>query len=323
MNTHTLFAFDRDCGVKPLTRLTRFGLVAAISASLGACALPNKPAEVATPAHMTPATPATRDLLKLPPPQGKVIVAVYGFRDQTGQYKPSPDSSFSTSVTQGAGSILVKALKDSGWFTPVEREGLQELLTERRIVRALDGSQGDNTPPIRIPALMPASVMIDGGIIAYESNVRTGGLGARFLGVGLSTLYRMDQVTVSLRSVDIRTGRILQTVSTTKTIFSYEIRPSVYKFVNFKDLLEIEAGVTNNEPTQLCVKEAIEAAVVHLMVQGLKDGSWRLRDEKDWSNPVLQTYLNEHNTYAVGVGGADTTENSAGTVSQPAVSTGS
>ncbi|MBB5214320.1 CsgG/HfaB family protein [Parapusillimonas granuli] len=283
-------------GARPAFRL---GAAATLSVLLAACAAPHKPVEVATPAHLTPATPSTRDLLKLPPPKGKVIVAVYGFRDQTGQYKPSPDSSFSTSVTQGAASMLVKALKDSGWFTPVERESLQELLTERRIVRALDGSQGDNAPPIHIPALMPASVLIDGGIVAYDSNVRTGGIGARFLGVGLSTQYRMDQITVNLRSVDIRTGRVLQTVSTTKTIFSYELRPSVYKFVNFKDLLEIEAGVTDNEPTQLCVKEAIEAAVVHLAVQGLKDGSWRLKNESDWNNKIVQDYLREGSTYAV------------------------
>ncbi|HRL22213.1 MAG TPA: CsgG/HfaB family protein, partial [Alcaligenes sp.] len=138
---------------------------------------------------------------------------------------------------------------------PVERESLQELLTERRIVRALDGSQenGQRTA-INIPPLAPAEIMMDGGIISYESNVRTGGAGARFLGVGLSTQYRVDQVTVNLRAIDVRTGNILQSVSTTKTIFSYEVRPSVYKFVNFKDLLEIEAGVTNNEPAQLSVK---------------------------------------------------------------------
>lgn len=284
---------------KAVRRGLKLGLSAALCGALAACAVPNKPAEVAVPAHLTPATPSTRDLLKLPPPKGKVIVAVYGFRDQTGQYKPAPDSSFSTSVTQGASSMLVKALKDSGWFTPVERESLQELLTERRIVRALDGSQGDKAPAINIPALMPASILIDGGIVAYESNVRTGGIGARFLGVGLSTQYRMDQVTVGLRSVDIRTGRVLQTVSTTKTIFSYEVRPSVFKFVNFKDLLEIEAGITNNEPTQLCVKEAIEAAVIHLTVQGVKDKSWALRNESDLDSPVIQSYMKEGNTYAL------------------------
>ena len=36
---------------------------------------------------------------------------------------------------------IVKALKDSGWFVPVERENLQNLLTERKIVRALEMPQ--------------------------------------------------------------------------------------------------------------------------------------------------------------------------------------
>jgi len=266
------------------------------SALLAACAVPHPPEEVSGPAHLTPPSAATRDLVKLPPPKGKVVVAVYGFRDQTGQYKASPDSSFSTSVTQGAASMLVKALKDSGWFTPVERESLQELLTERRIVRALDGSPEEG-PGSTVPALMPASIMVDGGIISYESNVRTGGAGARFLGIGLSTQYRVDQVTVNVRSVDIRNGQILQSVSTTKTIYSFEISPSVFKFVNFKDLLEIEAGMTRNEPAQLAVKEAIESAVIHLTVQGLKDRNWVLRDEKEWNSPIIQRYLNEANSY--------------------------
>lgn len=276
----------------------RAGVMALACLALSACASYREPVDVGTAAQLTPATPSTHDLLQLPEPKGKIVVAVYGFRDQTGQYKPSPDSSFSTSVTQGAASMLIKALKDSGWFTPVERESLQELLTERRIVRALDGSQDKDAPQISIPALMPASILIDGGIISYESNIRTGGLGARFLGIGLSTQYRMDQVTVGLRSVDIRTGRVLQTVSTTKTIFSYEVRPSVFKFVNFKDLLEIEGGITQNEPAQLCVKEAIEAAVVHLTVQGLKDSNWALQNPDDWNGPLIQRYLQAEDSYA-------------------------
>lgn len=289
-------------GSRPLRLIT----LLLFSASLAACAVVQDPVEVSYSAQLTPATPSTRDLLKLPVPRGKVVTAVYGFRDQTGQYKPSPDSSFSTSVTQGAASMLVKALTDSGWFTPVERESLQELLTERRIVRALDGSQPDDAPTVNIPALMPASILIDGGIISYESNVRTGGAGARFLGVGLSTLYRVDQVTVALRCVDIRTGRILQNVSTTKTIFSYEVRPSVFKFVNYNDLLEIEAGITRNEPAQLSVKEAIDAAVVHMIVQGVKDGNWQLENQEDWNSEVIQNYLQAATTYAIAPPHADT-----------------
>ena len=261
--------------------------------SLNGCAVMQPPAEIAPNAQLTPASRTTRDLTVLPPPKGKVAVAVYGFRDQTGQYKASPDSSFSTSVTQGAASILVKALKDSGWFLPVERENLQNLLTERKIVRALETPQDRTIPAVMLPQLLPASVMIEGGVIAYETNVRTGGAGARYLGVGLSSQYRVDQVTINLRSVDIRNGQILNSVSTTKTIYSYEIHPSVFKFVAFKDLLELEGGMTRNEPAQLCVKEAIEAAVVHLVVQGVKDQVWAFQNEKDWNAPVVQSYLRQ------------------------------
>lgn len=263
---------------------------------LAACSFSHPPSSARSDAQLVPATSATRDLLQLPPPKGKVAVAVYGFRDQTGQYKPSPDSSFSTAVTQGASSILVKALKESGWFIPVERENLQNLLTERKIVRALEMPQPAGTPAVQIPPLVAASVLIEGGIVAFESNVRTGGAGARFLGVGLSSQYRVDQVTVNLRSIDIRGGQVLQSISTTKTIYSYEIHPSVFKFVNVKDLVEVEAGMTRNEPTQLCVSEAIEAAVAHLVVQGVKDGNWALKDSAAWSTPVVQRYLSERDT---------------------------
>jgi curli production assembly/transport component CsgG len=269
----------------------------AISSLLTACAVTHPPSEPNAGAQLAPATPVTRDLVKLPPPKGKVVAAVYGFRDQTGQYKPAPDSSFSTSVTQGAGAMLIKALKDSGWYSLVERESLQNLLTERKIVRALETPQPKDAPVPSIPALMPASVLIEGGVIAYENNVRSGGAGARYLGIGISTQYRMDQVTVNLRLVDIRRGQIINTVSTTKTIYSYEVRPSVFKFVNFKDLVEVEFGMTRNEPAQLCVNEAIEAAVVHLTVQGIKSGLWALKDNKDWYDPVIQNYLKVSDTY--------------------------
>lgn len=268
--------------------------------ALGACTTMQPPSNAESNAQLSPATRITRDLLRLPEPKGKVVVAVYGFRDQTGQYKPSPDSSFSTAVTQGAASLLVKALKDSGWFTPVERENLQNLLTERKIVRALESPQDKGNSQITLPTLVPASVLVEGGIVAYESNVRTGGAGARYLGVGLNTQYRVDQVTINLRTVDIRNGQVLNSVSTTKTIYSYELHSGAYRFVNFKGLLELEAGFTRNEPSQLCVREAIEAAVVHLVVQGLRDKVWSLKSEQDWSSPVLRTFLKENEEYLDG-----------------------
>lgn len=279
--------------------LRHWRLAAPLVASiLAGCAnVPQPPANAFSNAKLTPATAVTRDLLQLPEPKGKVVAAVYGFRDQTGQYKGAPDSSFSTTVTQGAASLLVKALKDSGWFTPVERENLQNLLTERKIVRALESPQDKGGSTIQLPALIPATVLIEGGIVAYETNVRTGGMGARYLGIGAQTKYRVDQVTINLRTVDIRNGQILNSVSTTKTIYSHELSTGVFRFVGFKKLLELEGGYTRNEPSQLCVREAIEAAVVHLTVQGLKDKVWSLKNEGDWKSPVLQAYLKENNDY--------------------------
>jgi curli production assembly/transport component CsgG len=275
---------------RPWSPVAARALMLAASVAAAGCGTTRAPTPAEAHAHLAPATRVTRDLVRLPAPKGKIAVAVYGFRDQTGQYKPAPDSSFSTAVTQGAASMLVKALADSGWFMPVERENLQDLLTERKIVRALETPQEKTAPAVQIPQLLPAQIIVEGGITAYDSNVRTGGVGANFLGIGLSTQYRVDQVTINLRSIDIRTGKILTTVSTSKSIYSYEVRPSVFKFVNVKDLAQFEAGMTRNEPAQLCVREAIESAVVFLVVQGLKDHHWELKNEKDWDDSLVKAY---------------------------------
>ena len=259
---------------------------------LSGCAL-QAPQEVSSQAKLTPLSPHARDLYKLPLPKGKIIVAVYGLRDQTGQYKSLPDSSFSTAVTQGAASMLVSALRDSGWFTPVEREGLQNVLTERRIIRAIENPLDKGNPAINLPPLMPAQVIIEGGIVAYETNTQTGGAGAKYLGVSASGEYRVDQVSVTLRAVDIRSGQILNSVSTSKTVFSRKLQSGVFRYVSFQKLLEVEAGFSLNEPPQLAVKAAIEAAVLHIVAQGIRDRQWALADEADFKQPVIQSYLRE------------------------------
>ena len=74
-------------------------------------------------------TRVSKLLSSLPKPQQKVVVGVYNFRDQTGQFKPTETgSTFSTAVTQGTTAILLKALEDSDWFIATERENLNNLL---------------------------------------------------------------------------------------------------------------------------------------------------------------------------------------------------
>jgi len=251
------------------------------------------PAAPTTPATATPRSAAAKDLLHLPPPKGKITVAVYNLRDQTGQYKPVPDSSFSTAVTQGGAAFLIRALGESGWFSPVEREGLQNLLTERRIVRSIESPSDKGAPAVQLPPLTPASVLIEGGIVGYEADVRTGGAGIAYLGVSASTQYRSDQVTVMLRAIDVRTGAVLVSASTTKTVLSYQLQTGIYKFVSFKKLLEAEAGFTRNEPIQLCVNEAIEAAVIQLIGRGLETRIWSAAAAEAVGDPVFRPYLSD------------------------------
>ncbi len=264
-------------------------ITAVVVLLIGGCAA-SSPGDGSRAPQLTPITQSYHDLVHLPPPKGRIAAAVYGFRDLTGQYKASPESSFSTIVTQGAASMLVKGMLDSGWFLPVERENLQNLLTERKIERSA-AQQMKSTVPL--PPLLVAKVMLEGGIISYESDVKTGGLGAKYFGVGASGLYRTDQVTVSLRVVDLQNGRVVSSISVTKTILSQEVDVNMFRFVKFKRLLEIEGGYSSNEPAQMCVNDAIESALVHTIARGIRDGLWSLQNPEDIKSPILAEYLNE------------------------------
>ena len=233
---------------------------------------------------------------QLPPAGQRVVVAVYKFRDQTGQYKPQANgASFSTAVTQGATTILLRALEESHWFDPIERENLGNLLNERKIIRstreeytAQTGQRQPNLPP-----LLFAGILLEGGIISYDANIITGGAGLRYFGAGASGQYRQDRVTVYLRAISTSTGKILKTVYTSKTILSQQVDASLFQFVSFKRLLETETGFTYNEPSEMAVKEAIEKSVQSLVYEGLLQRIWASTDSSAIRSAPMQRYLRE------------------------------
>jgi curli biogenesis system outer membrane secretion channel CsgG len=241
-------------------------------------------------------TPATAALLKLPKPKEQIVVGVYKFKDQTGQYKAQElGSTFSTAVTQGATSILIKALGDSKWFIPIERENLGNLLNERNIIRSTrqEYASAENPNNSQITPLLFAGVLLEGGIISYDSNIITGGFGARYFGTGASVRYRQDRVSIYLRLVSTSNGKILNTVYVSKTILSQSVDANLFKYVNVKRLLEVETGFTRNEPIQLAVTEAIEKAVEGLIVDGIKDNLWVVDEPKAKVDAFLVSYTKE------------------------------
>lgn len=236
------------------------------------------------------------ELTSLPDPKEKVVAAVYKFRDQTGQYKTSETgASWSTAVTQGATSILIEAMEESGWFIPIEREGLGNLLNERKIIRSSRSAylQQNGSDESLLPPLLFAGIILEGGIISFDSNILTGGAGLRYFGAGASGEYREDRVSIYLRAVSTSNGRILKTVYTSKRILSQKLDVGLFRFVKFKRLLETETGYTFNEPSEIAVREAIDKAVYALIVEGIIDGLWELKNYDDINSNAVQAYMLE------------------------------
>ncbi len=222
------------------------------------------------------------ELRELPPAAQPITVAVYDYQDLTGQYEFSDRvQTLSRAVTQGAVAILIKALQDAGsgaWFTVVERDGLENLLRERQIIRetrALYSGNGRSQP---LPPLLFAGMLLEGGVIGYDTNTSTGGIGARYLGIGGSTEYRKDTVNVYLRAVSTQSGEILSSVTVSKTIYSMAIQGDVFRFVSDDEIFEFELGYSTNEPEHIALKQAIEKAVIALILEGEQGGYWAFAD---------------------------------------------
>lgn len=241
----------------------------------------------------------TTELKNMPLPKEKIVIGVYKFRDQTGQYKPSENgNNWSTAVPQGTTTILIKALEDSKWFIPIERENIANLLNERQIIRSTRQEYLKDTDKNSqsLPPLLYAGILLEGGVISYDSNIMTGGLGARYFGIGASSQYRQDRITIYLRAVSTLNGEILKTVYTSKTILSTSVNGSFFRYIDTERLLEAEVGLTQNEPVQLAVTEAIEKAVKSLIVEGIRDKIWG-KSVDDMANyqALLDEYSREQN----------------------------
>jgi curli production assembly/transport component CsgG len=218
----------------------------------------------------------------------KPVVAVYpsAFTDQTGQRKSNSEFAlFSTAITQQPNALLIRALKHAGngdFFTVVERVGLDNLTKERQLIRsAREQSSSEEDKKKVLRPLLFAGVLIEGAVISYESNLATGGIGARYLGIGSSIQYREDSVAVTLRMVSVATGEILIEVMTEKTIFSYGKSEDVFRFIEMgTELVEIELGNSRNESTTIALMKSIESAVLELINVGYDRSFWKYEEIK-------------------------------------------
>jgi curli production assembly/transport component CsgG len=265
------------------------GMLLAVTVGVGGCA-PGVREPLETAPRVTDPSPTALNLELLPPARRRVDIAVYSFADLTGKNEPNDNLAvFSRAVTQGGTAFVVDALRRAGrgnWFTVVERTNLAALLQERQLINAtrkeIDGDTAKPLPPLHF-----AGLIIEGGIIAFDANVITGGIGANYLGIGGDVKHRRDTVTVGMRVVSVQSGQVLTSVTTTKTVYSIGVNGNAFKYVAVNKLLQAEAGFTRNEPTQLAVRQAIDLAVYATIIEGARTHLWRFAD------PVAQSVLIE------------------------------
>jgi len=229
------------------------------------------------------------ELKNVPIPQISPVVAVYpmAFTDQTGQRKSNSEFAlFSTAITQQPNALLIRALKHAGngqFFRVVERVGLDNLTKERQLIRsAREQSASEEEKKKALRPLLFAGILIEGAVISYETNLESGGLGARYLGVGKSVIYREDNITISMRMVSVATGEVLLEVLSQKTIFSYGKSEDVFRFIEAgTELVEIELGNARNESSTIALMKAIEGGVLEIVKAGYEKGYWVLQNNNE------------------------------------------
>ena len=218
------------------------------------------------------------ELAELPPAKRKPVIAVYrdSFQDLTGQRKSNSSFAlFSTAVTQAPEALLIRALKHAAngdFFRVVERVGLDNLTKERQLIRSTRENFEEDQ---KLQPLLFAGLLIQGGVINYDTNVQSGGMGARYLGIGTSKQYREDVVTISLRLVSVSTGEVLMETLVSKSIVSTSVSQDVFRFIEAgTELVEIEGGVAENEVGSIALQKAIETGVFNLIEIGIERGYW-------------------------------------------------
>ena len=245
-------------------------------------------------------TPTTKMLLEYPLlDQPIMTIAVYSFPDRTGQRKPNQNfSNLSTAVTQGSEVWLIQALKnvsDGKWFKVVERAGLDNLVKERQLIKnTREQYDGEKNNMNILKPIVFAGLIIEGGVVGYDSNFSSGGEGARYFGIGVHEEYRMDQVTISIRLISVQTGEILLSLSSSKTIASYKSGIDVFKFLDMgTKALEIEQGAAVNEPVNYAIRTAIEFGVLEMVKEGEKKGLWKTKKiNKEESKEKINENIN-------------------------------
>lgn len=120
----------------------------------------------------------------------KVVVVVYKFCDQFGQYwLVEIGVNWLIVVIQGGISIFIKVMDDFGWFVFIEWENVVNLFNECKIICFSWQQYEQNNVGLVFFFLFFVGIILEGGIVFYDVNIVMGGVGFCYFGVGVFGQY--------------------------------------------------------------------------------------------------------------------------------------
>jgi curli biogenesis system outer membrane secretion channel CsgG len=207
----------------------------------------------------------------------RLSIAVGDIRDYTGKTNQDEGSA----VTQGGALMAYSAL---GKLKPVVQihERFDTRIADAELTYVKDRVLGDGSEhqiddetaeggkravpwtPYFGGTVLKSDYFIVGGITELNFNIQSGGAELSVNNVGPRARVYVMNVAVDLRIVGTQSLRVYETVSVQKQLVGYEVGMGIFRFFGDR-LIDMNAGVKNQEPLHLGVRMAIEDGILQLV----------------------------------------------------------
>ncbi|MFW6301864.1 MAG: CsgG/HfaB family protein [Bacillota bacterium] len=199
---------------------------------------------------------STQLLASLSEPEEKSSVAVFEIADKTGQRTETN----SALVSQGAGDMLITALKRSRQFKVLDRISNDNLMNEHELK---DNNLIPSGEGPELNELTGADYIIDGAVTEYQVDKKSGGSGLSIAGVGGSNEYAVASTAIDLRLVDTTSGEVVWSRSLKDEIEGKRVGVEAFEFMG-DNIVEFESGQGKQEVVNLVLRTLLEEAVFEL-----------------------------------------------------------
>lgn len=176
-------------------------------------------------------------------PKKRVAVARFSVRAPVG----------GSELGNGMSDMLLSALVNTGRFTVLERERLDEVTAEQDLAKS-DRFRSETVAPTG--QLEGAQWLVKGSIIQFKPDCKGGS--------AIIVSAKQACLTLNLRVIEVATGRILSATTVEGTATNKGVG-LVYTPLS----LPVGLGAWSKTPVETAIRESIEAAVAHIVATSI------------------------------------------------------